>query len=453
VSRSGGIACPECGADNSPGAAVCRLCGALLHPGVNLGRRLQRKILHRTDFVGAARENERRTRKRRGMEGAKHRAEEPAIGARRRAQQPTHRAVESLWERAGPRLFVARRADAGRIAGIEELVAGATAQERLGCPVAHSGAPRRNRLIALLLVVTAALGYLIGWNVQLLAHAAPSPPGRSVWFLSGWGIAVAVALFCIGAGWAAVAIRVGDRVVLSLTGAKEVSPEEQPQLHNVVEEMAVAAGLPKPRVYVLQTDAMNAFATGLSRRRSAVCATTGLLRQLNREELQGVIGHELGHVVNLDVRYATAVAVIVGLVALVSDGVLRSIRYGAGRSLQRSAGRRPNALGLLVFAVTLLFALAAPLFVKLVQMAVSRQREFLADATSVRLTRNPAGLISALEKLSAAARPFKGVNRATQHMFIVNPLRTFSDTASALMATHPPIERRVRRLRYLGPRL
>jgi heat shock protein HtpX len=370
VSFSGGIACPECGADNSPGAAVCRLCRALLRPDVTPKRRLQRKILHRTDFVGAARENERRTR----------------------------------------------------------------------------------RLIALLLSTTATLGYLLGWNLQLLADAAPSP-GHAVWFLSGWGIAAAAALLSVGAGWAAIAIRVGDRVVLALTGAKEVSPDEQPQLHNVVEEMAVAAGLPKPRVYVLQTDAMNAFATGLSPRRSAVCVTTGLLRQLNREELQGVVGHELGHIVNLDVRYATVVAVVVGLVALVSDGVLRSVRYGAGRSLQRSARRRPNAFGLLVFAAMVLFALTAPLFAKLVQMAVSRQREFLADATSVRLTRNPAGLISALEKLSVAAQPFKGVNRATQHMFIVNPLRNFSDTASALMATHPPIERRIRRLRYLGPGL
>ncbi len=371
MSLTAGVACPECGTANHGGAAVCRLCGALLQAGVTPSRRLQRKLLRRTDFLAAVQQNERRTR----------------------------------------------------------------------------------RLIVTLLLVTAALGYLVGWNLQLLADAAPPPPAPAVLFLSRWGIAGAMIMLVGGGLWSLLATRLGDRIVIELTGAREVSAAAEPQIHNVVEEMAVAAGLPKPHVYVLETTAMNAFTTGMSPRRSAVCVTRGLLNNLTREELQGVVGHEMGHIVNLDMRYATVVAVVVGLVALVSDGVLRSMRYGAGRSLQRSARRRPSVGPVVVLAAMILFAVAAPLFAKLVQMAVSRQREFLADATSVRLTRNPTGLISALEKLaSSAGRPFPGVNRATQHMFIVNPLRDFSERASALIATHPPIERRIRRLRNLGGR-
>jgi heat shock protein HtpX len=185
--------------------------------------------------------------------------------------------------------------------------------------------------------------------------------------------------------------------------------------------------------------------------RSSIGVTRGLLDNLNREELQGVIGHEMGHIVNWDIRYATAVGVLVGLIALVSDGALRSLRFSGGRSQSSgSSGRGGGGGAALIVLFLLLFAALAPVFAKLVQMAVSRQREFLADATSVRLTRHPEGLISALEKLATSAKPFKGANSATQHMFIVNPFRNFSEKATRLFSTHPPLERRMARLRNLG---
>jgi heat shock protein HtpX len=302
------------------------------------------------------------------------------------------------------------------------------------------------RLVLLLLAILVVLGYLLGWSVQVLSGHIP-PEARSIWFISRWGVWTALAVFLVGAVWSWISIRAGDRIVLRMTGANPVTVDEEPQLHNVVEEMAIAAGIRKPRVYVIETDALNAFATGMHPARASIAVTRGLLDSLNREELQGVIGHEMGHIVNWDIRYATAVGVIVGLIALVSDGALRSLHF-TGRS--RSSGRRAGGGAVVVVLLLLVFAALAPIFSRLVQMAVSRQREFLADATSVRLTRHPEGLISALEKLAHNARPFTGANRATQHMFIVNPFRSFSEQASRLMATHPPIVRRIARLRNLG---
>lgn len=303
------------------------------------------------------------------------------------------------------------------------------------------------RLVFIMLLILVILGYLLGWSIQSMSGQFPGE-GNPVWFLSDWGLKAALGLFVIGMLWTWLSFRRGDRIILRMTGANSVSATEEPQLHNVVEEMAIAAGISKPRVYVIETDALNAFATGMTPARSSIGVTRGLLDTLNREELQGVIGHEMGHIVNWDIRYATAVGVLVGLIALVSDGALRSLRLSGGRS--RSSGGRGGGGAALVVLFLLLFAALAPLFAKLVQMAVSRQREFLADATSVRLTRHPEGLISALEKLAVSARPFEGANSATQHMFIVNPFRNFSEKAASLFATHPPLERRIVRLRNLG---
>jgi heat shock protein HtpX len=301
------------------------------------------------------------------------------------------------------------------------------------------------RLVMILLLILGVLGYLIGWSLQLAGGNLP-PGTETVWFVSRWGMLAALVLFTIGSLWSWIAFRQGDRIVLRVTGAHPVTSDEEPVLHNVVQEMALAAGIRQPRIYVIETDALNAFATGMSPARSAIGVTRGLLDKLNRDELQGVIGHEMGHIVNWDIRYATAVGVIVGLIALVSDGARRSL-YFSGRS--RNSGKS-GAGAAVILLVLVVFATLAPLFALLVQMAVSRQREFLADATSVRLTRHPQGLISALEKLAAGARPFKGANRATQHMFIVNPFRNFSENSSRLYATHPPLTLRINRLRNLG---
>jgi heat shock protein HtpX len=316
---------------------------------------------------------------------------------------------------------------------------------------ARANQARTNLLIWLLLLVSTGFGYLLGWNLELLSQP-PLTPSDPIWLFSSWGILAALALLLLGIGWSALALRVGDKVVLRLTGAQPVSDDTELQLHNVVEEMAVAAGLPKPSIYILETAAMNAFATGMSPRRSAICVTRGLLQNLDREELQGVVAHELGHIINGDTRYATVVASVVGLVALVSDAALRGLRHGAAHTLHRSV-RRLGPLALVPLLLLAVFALLAPLSAKLVQMAISRQREFLADATSVRLTRNPLGLVSALEKLNRDRGDPRHTNRAVQHMFIVNPRRDFSAWTGALMATHPPIERRIQRLLHLGARI
>jgi heat shock protein HtpX len=357
--------CPECGTANRAHAVTCRQCGAPLVSNWEDKPRLRNKILRRTDFMAAARANQRATR----------------------------------------------------------------------------------RLVVLLLVVLAVLGYLLGWSLQTLTGYGPAAEQQGIWFISRWGGLSALVLIGIGAVWSWISFRAGDRIILRMTGANPVTVDEEPQLHNVVEEMAIAAGIRKPRVCVIETDALNAFATGMHPARSTIGVTRGLLNALNREELQGVIGHEMGHIVNWDIRYATAVGVIVGLIALVSDGALRSLRF-SGRS--RNSNSRAGGGAVVILLILVVFAALAPLFSRLVQIAVSRQREFLADATSVRLTRHPEGLISALEKLALNARPFDGANRATQHMFIVNPFRNFSERASSLMATHPPLELRIRRLRNLG---
>jgi heat shock protein HtpX len=356
--------CPECNASNRPHARFCTQCGAVL-PGVDTSRRrVQNKLLRRTDFMAAARANQKATR----------------------------------------------------------------------------------RLITLLLFILVVLGYLLGWAIQSLI--GPLPEGlESIWFFSSWGAWGAIGLFAFGTLWSWAAFSQGDKIVLRLTGANPVSADDEPVLHNVVHEMAIAAGITAPKLFVIETPALNAFATGMSPAHSAIGVTRGLLNGLDREELQGVIGHEMGHIVNWDIRYATAVGVIVGLIALVSDGALRSL-YFSGNS-RNSSGKGGSGAAFLMLALVA-FAALAPLFAFLVQMAVSRQREFLADATSVRLTRHPQGLISALEKLASSAQPFKGANRATQHMFIVNPFRNFKENTSRLAATHPPLALRINRLRNLG---
>ncbi|WP_165837470.1 M48 family metallopeptidase [Zavarzinia aquatilis] len=310
------------------------------------------------------------------------------------------------------------------------------------------GAARRNRrntvtLVVVMIGIGAVLAYLLGAVIEAGEGDPRFNPAAS-----GVGFGFAMIMIAISLVWTLIALKAGDRIVLRLVGAREVGVDEAPQLHNVVEEMAIAAGIPKPRVAIIETDALNAFATGMSRDRAAIAVTRGLLNTLNREELQAVVGHEMGHVLNLDVRYGTAVGVFVGLIALLADGILRLGRFGRmgrGRGNDKGGGLQLVLLILLIVA-----AILAPLAAKLVQMAISRQREYLADATSARLTRNPLALISALEKLGASGVPFAQANRAVQHLFIVNPFRDFSAKASALMSTHPALAERIARLRNLG---
>ena len=320
--------------------------------------------------------------------------------------------------------------------------------------IAASRANQRatRRLVTILVIMAATLGYLLGWVFQSSAGQLPSSAEHPVLFLSSWGLLAASGLLLLSLIWTWIAFKRGDRIVMKMTGAKLAHPDTDLQLHNVVEEMALAAGISKPTVYIIDTDAMNAFATGMSPARASIAVTRGLLNKLNRDELQAVVGHEMGHIVNWDIRYATAVSVLVGLIVLLSDGVLRGTLYGGkGIGANKGGGNKAdNGAGVVLFIILLVFAMLAPLIAQLVQMAVSRQREFLADASSVRMTRNPHAMISALEKLSQEDIEFDGANRATQHLFIVNPFRNFTEQASSLMATHPPLSRRIQRLRNLG---
>ena len=243
----------------------------------------------------------------------------------------------------------------------------------------------------------------------------------------------------------------GSSIVLSIHGAREADGEEHRQLRNVVEEMAIAAGVPPPKVYVIQTAGMNAFAAGRRPEEACVAVTTGLVDRLNREELQGVIAHELAHVKSRDTLYNVCAAVLVGAVALLSDMFLRGAfwgrrgRTGGGRG--GGGGGRGNAA---FFVLALLLAVLAPLAAKILQMSISRQREYHADAAAAGFTRNPLGLASALAKIASGGPEVPCENRGTQHLFIVNPLRVFDPDASALMSTHPPTEARIQRLRAMG---
>lgn len=309
--------------------------------------------------------------------------------------------------------------------------------------VAAQRVNRRNTLMLLVALtgVAALTGYVAGWALE--GEATDSVP---LW--SKAGLVLAALLAVVSVVWSLISLVVGDRMVLSMANAKPITKEDAPQLYNVVEEISIAAGQPMPKVMVLETDALNAFATGNRVGNGTIAVTRGLLDTLNREELQGVVAHEMAHLANLDTRYMVVVGVTVGLIALVCDMLLRTMAWGSsGRS--SSSDKKSSGGGLLIILL-IVVAVVAPLAAKAVQMAVSRQREYLADATSVQFTRNPNGLISALGKLADKAAPFPGVSRATQHLFIVNPVQTFTKKSSALLATHPDTADRIARLRNLG---
>jgi len=243
----------------------------------------------------------------------------------------------------------------------------------------------------------------------------------------------------------------GDKLVLATSGAREVSQESAPQLMNVVQELALAAHLPMPKVYIIDDTAPNAFATGRDPAHASVAITTGLLQKLDREELQGVLGHELSHVRNLDIRFTLLVAVLVGSIALLADFFLRFTFWSGVAGGRRSSRRDEGGGGLQVvfLIVGLVLAVIAPIIARAVQLAVSRQREYLADASSVEMTRNPYGLERALAKIAQDQEVLEVANRATQHLYIVNPIKKFESRASGLMSTHPPILDRINRLRAL----
>jgi heat shock protein HtpX len=240
----------------------------------------------------------------------------------------------------------------------------------------------------------------------------------------------------------------GDRMVLAASRAKEITHDDAPVLFNVVEEMTIAAGLPMPKIYIVDDTAPNAFATGRDPEHASVAVTKGLLEKLDRDELQGVIAHEMSHVANFDIRYSMLVGILVGTTVLISDFFLRGLWFGGGRG----GGRRDGGGGqlqLIMILIAIVLAILAPLFARLLQLSISRQREFLADATAVRLTRNPKGLADALQKISGDNEVLEAANRATAHLYIVNPIKKFEKRSKGLFSTHPPIEERIQILRAL----
>ena len=234
-----------------------------------------------------------------------------------------------------------------------------------------------------------------------------------------------------------------DKIVLAVSKAKPISKEDYPYLYNVVEGLALAAGLPKPRCYIIDDTAPNAFASGRNPKNAIVVVTKGLLAKLNRVELEGVIAHEMSHIKNYDVLVQTLAVVMVGVVALLSDWILRSFFWGA-RGRRRSSSRdRSGDLGAIIAIVGVLLAIFSPLIAQLLRFSVSRKREFLADANGALLTRYPPGLASALRKLDADREPLEVANKATAHLYIVNPLKEYKGKTNKMFSTHPPIEERI----------
>src|SRR3712207_262324 len=283
---------------------------------------------------------------------------------------------------------------------------------------------RRNSLllIAGFLAFVAVFGYVIG-------YAWIGDPVSAL-----FGLALA---FVVGTISGIATYYGGGRVVLAASRAKEINHDDAPVLFNVVEEMAIASGSPMPKVYLIEDAAPNAFATGRDPEHASVAVTSGLLEKLNRDELQGVIAHEMSHVGNYDIRYAMLVGILVGTTVLISDFFLRGLWFGGGRGRQREGG---GQIQLIMIVVAIIFAILAPLFARLLQLSISRQREYLADATAVQLTRNPKGLADALQKISGDQEVLEVANRATAHLYIANPIKKFEKRARGLFSTHPPIE-------------
>jgi heat shock protein HtpX len=295
-------------------------------------------------------------------------------------------------------------------------------------------ANKRNSFLmaALVVVVLGVLGFAIGFAV------VGDPAG---------GVGALILAVGFGSISGLASYFGGDKLVLTVSGAKPVDEASAPQLLNVVREMAISANVPMPAVYLIDDSAPNAFATGRDPQHASIAVTTGLLEKLDREELQGVIGHELSHVRNFDIRFALIVGVMVGAIAILADFFLRFTFWGGGRrSSNREGGGGAQAI---VFVIAIILAIVAPIVSRFIQLAVNRQREYLADASSVELTRNPYGLERALAKISGDPEVLEVANRGTQHMYFTNPIKKFEARASGLMSTHPPIVDRINRLRQL----
>lgn len=260
-----------------------------------------------------------------------------------------------------------------------------------------------------------------------------------------FGVAISVA---VGLVYVLIVFNSGDQMILKMTGARPVTKKEFPYLYHTLEGLAIAAGIPTPKAYVIEDSALNAFATGKDPQHASITVTTGLLKVMKRQELEGVIAHEMSHIKNYDVRFMMLAVVLVGLVTLLSDFVLRSFLWGShGR---RRDDRGGGNIQLLFIALGLLFAILAPLIGYMIKMAISRKREFMADANAAVLTRYPPGLADALEKIKKDPDPLVDkANKAVAHLFISTPFRKEHSLVTNMFSTHPPLEERIKRLREM----
>lgn len=292
---------------------------------------------------------------------------------------------------------------------------------------------KNKRLSYLLIVVMTAVLIIFGYVIGYAATGV------------GWfGLIIAVA---IAVAMALTSYFKGDRIALATSHARRVTHDEAPQLFNVVEEMSIASGNPMPAVYVIPDSAPNAFATGRNPEKSSIAVTEGLIEKMNREELQGVVAHEMSHVRNYDILFATLVGVMVGAIALMADFFLRWSFFGGSR---RSSNDNNGWIGMVLLIMALVLAILAPIAARMVQLAISRKREYLADASAVELTRNPSGLANALQKIAADEEVLEVANRATAHLYIAQPIKKFEKRSRGLFDTHPPIQERIDILRAMA---
>lgn len=293
------------------------------------------------------------------------------------------------------------------------------------------GANKRNSIILLtiFLIFVIALGWVFS---RALNNPAIVP------------IAVLVSIaMSVGSYW------YSDKIVLTMSRAKEIQHNENPELYHILENLCITAGLPMPKFYMIDDSAPNAFATGRDPQHAVVVVTSGLLGKLNKTELEGVIAHELSHIGNYDIRLSTLIVVLVGIIALMSDFFMRYLWWGGGHR-GRDNDRGGGQLQAILLVVGIILAIVSPIIATLMQLAISRKREYLADASGALLTRYPEGLASALEKISMDTEPLEVANKATAHLYIANPLKDRPSWLNSLFNTHPPIEERVARLRTMG---
>jgi heat shock protein HtpX len=311
-------------------------------------------------------------------------------------------------------------------------------------------------LAGLLTLVVMTLAYIIGWaiDVYIANDFAPSGKEPGLFLVSNWGIAAALLAALFGTIMTIRAMMVGDAVLSRILHAREVSESEEPELHAAAKRVADAAGMIKPRLVVIESKALNAFAAGRDEHHATVGVTRGLLDALDPHELEGVLGHEIGHIANRDVIYADVVALCLGLILIMREIAGTTARIGAnlGSSKSSSSSSKKEgggAAAIIAIAVLIVAAVIAPLMAQLVQMAISRQREYGADAAGAYLCGSPDGLASALRKIDGSKEKLE-VNQAVQHVFIVNPLKRFKESAGALMSTHPATSLRIARLKELA---